>query len=669
MSDNLESSLSNINLDFSNVNIEKTYEIPLSGNWGAIKISGNAKYQVACQYSQNGQIFISDTYGLTWKPVKYLTDNNLIGSFVGVGISDSGQYLSVIQRDGYIAISHDYGLKWSIIKISVNIVNSEYNILNMAKNWISLDISGTGQYQTAISYKDDINEGGYIYMSYNYGASWNDVTPYNSIISRFYYAVSISYSGKYQICVITAHELYDSYYKGAIVISNNYGFIWNDPIEIGNDLAVCCINSSEDLSIDGQFQYAADYSGDGIYASYDYGKTWNIVLSDNSPYMCIATSDDGKYIYCSTYSNYINFSNDYGQSWMSLNFNTTLSYISTSSDGSYIGLTTDSNKILFSNNYAETFVDYNDSPFLNNIYPVQISSSGQYQTSVISNYDIIISNNYGKTWIKKYMFNQWIGNSMSLTGQYQNAINLSNEIYLSNDYGGTWTFITKLDINSPFGGIKISGDGKYHTIVYANYNDPEIPSLYTSNDYGLTWNPIFIPDSLYLYGIAMSVSGKYQTVLDYFGLDFRGGKVYISNDYGSTFREYNIEEIYYWTDVSMSANGKFQLIFSYNKPFVYGISNDYGNNWTIYPQVRDDILSVNNCIVSSTGQYQFMSIYIKTFQYLIYYSIDYGNTWSILNTQTIKYSCQMASVSSTGQSIVLSNQNTIFEIYLKNLVK
>lgn len=33
MSDNLESSLSNINLDFSNIKIEKTYEISLSGNW------------------------------------------------------------------------------------------------------------------------------------------------------------------------------------------------------------------------------------------------------------------------------------------------------------------------------------------------------------------------------------------------------------------------------------------------------------------------------------------------------------------------------------------------------------------------------------------------------------------------------------------------------------
>lgn len=62
-------------------------------------------------------------------------------------------------------------------------------------------------------------------------------------------------------------------------------------------------------------------------------------------------------------------------------------------------------------------------------------------------------------------------------------------------------------------------------------------------------------------------------------------------------------------------------------------------------------------------------MYIETFQYLIYYSIDYGNTWNEMNTSEIDYSCQIASVSSTGQSIVLSNQNSIYQIYLQNIDK
>lgn len=538
----------------------------------------------------------------------------------------------------------------------------------MNKNWISLDISGTGQYQTAVSYEDDFNNGGYIYMSDSYGQAWIDVTPYNSPLPRFYYCVSISYSGKYQICVITSHPSYGINYKGAIVISDNYGYTWNNPIEIGNDLSTCCVNSSTDLSIDGKYQYVADYVGDGIYASYDYGKTWNIVLLNDNAYMCITTSSDGKYVYCSIYSNFINLSNDYGQTWRSVELYSTLSYISTSSDGSYVGLTTDSDKILFSNNYGETFSNYNNSIPYENIFPVQTSSSGQYQTSVISNYGIITSNNNGNNWVIIDIVKNWCGSSVSLTGEYQSAINLDNEVYLSNDYGITWVFNTKFDTTGTFGGIKISGDGKNHTIVYANYNNSTIPSLYISNDYGNTWKSIFIPETLYLYGIAMSLDGKYQTVLDYYGLDFIGGKVYISNDYGNTFIQSNIEGEYYWTDISMSSNGKYQLTFNLRKPFVYATSNDYGNNWIINKQMQDDILSVGNCVVSSTGQYQFMSVETNT-NYYIYYSKDYGKIWSILNTSSINYLCGLSSISSTGQLLVLNNSNSIYQIYLNNVVE
>jgi hypothetical protein len=64
MSNNLESSLSNINLDFSKITIKESYKIPLSGLWSSIKISGNALYQIACQSSENGQVFISSNYGI-----------------------------------------------------------------------------------------------------------------------------------------------------------------------------------------------------------------------------------------------------------------------------------------------------------------------------------------------------------------------------------------------------------------------------------------------------------------------------------------------------------------------------------------------------------------------------------------------------------------------------
>ncbi len=102
MSNNLESSLSNINLDFSKITIKESYKIPLSCLWSSIKISGNALYQIACQSSENGQVFISSNYGIDWKNVQFLTDNNCLGNFVDVAISKNGKYMTVIQINGNI---------------------------------------------------------------------------------------------------------------------------------------------------------------------------------------------------------------------------------------------------------------------------------------------------------------------------------------------------------------------------------------------------------------------------------------------------------------------------------------------------------------------------------------------------------------------------------------
>jgi photosystem II stability/assembly factor-like uncharacterized protein len=115
MSD-LESSLSNINLDFSNIYIKNAFEIDLSGTWASIKISGDAKYQIASQTLQNGRVFISDTYGLNWEPINFFTENNFLGYFVSCSISKDGKYQSVVQKNGYLATSIDYGKTWKIIQ-------------------------------------------------------------------------------------------------------------------------------------------------------------------------------------------------------------------------------------------------------------------------------------------------------------------------------------------------------------------------------------------------------------------------------------------------------------------------------------------------------------------------------------------------------------------------
>ena len=683
MTDNYESSLSNINLDFSNIEIQESYKIPLSGIWSSIKISGDALYQIACQFSTNGQVFISRNYGLNWTVVQYFTDKDYLGNFADVSISKDGKYMTVLQVNGPIAISSDYGVTWKIIKNCLTKKDQGNIVFDMIQKWYAIDMSGDGKYQTAISIKDGSNNGGYIYISDNYGNSWTDVTPSIPYPPNFT-AISMSYSGQYQSIVINSYTSSDGIeYPSLLIKSKDYGLTWTDIIiaQPGFTLYTCCVNKSLDSDIDGKYQYASAYSDFGLYTSDDYGDTWNYSTFDTlyGRIFSLATSSDGQYIYASRFIidipniNSINISADYGKTF-NINiisfpniYKLDIPYynifkLDISANGSFAIFTNYNNKILFSNNYGETFNDYNDSPFYINIYPVKCSSSGQYQLTFIENDSIIVSNNYGSTWNKININNNWSSCAISLTGQYQSVIS-NGLLYISNDYGKTWDYTINLIVGDI---VKVSGDGQYYSVL-ATYPSYVVPQLQISNDYGQTF--IESPQSLQFgqNNIEISLNGYYQIIscryLTYILNDY-GKDLFslFSNDYPDGSSINNI------SCISMSASGRFILIVNNSSPFIYIKSNDYGQTITVNPQVRNDIISVGNCCMSSTGQYQFMSLNTNP-NYYIYYSIDYGNTWSILDTSSINYSCQIASVSSNGQSIVLNNQNSIYQIYLNNLIK
>ncbi len=670
MKQNLESSLSNINLDFSNLIIEKSYEIPLAGGWSCISMSLDGETQLAVQSTQNGQSYISYDYGLTWSVIKYLTNKKYIGNLISCGISSDGKHMGIVQKNGFIAKSNDYGITWNIYQtfININPSNGPY-ILNITKNWRGINVSGTGQYMVAVSYLDDPDLGGYIYRSTDYGESWGDYTPYNSIVPRFYSGISISYTGKIQTILISANskKTTGQFYKSSFLRSTDYGLTWTQPQNIGLNSIICTMSiNKDDKTIDGKYQYTCEYGGTGIYASDDYGVTWRNVLSNSSIWTYIATSSDGKHVYCSCYLYSFAISHDYGHTWSIRPYTTLLTSVATSGNGLLVAMATLNNNIILSNNYGVTFNVKNNSPIYYSIYDTQISSSAQYQTSVIRSYIVIRSEDYGKTWLKVMDIKNWYGNAMSLTGQYQTLIELLGYVYVSNDYGLTWKPTQNLRIGS-INGIRMSGDGKYQSIINALTNVPGTPALYNSSDYGLTWKPILIKNVINLRKLAISLTGQYQTVVDFYGARLTGGAINISNDYGITFREALNSQPYYWNTVSMSANGKYQLAATGQIPFYYAKSNDYGESWTVYNIFDESIVSINRIIISSTGQYQFMSSTINTYKVYIYYSIDYGHTWALLNTSSIDYASDMASISSTGQYIVLSNQNSIYNIFINEL--
>jgi photosystem II stability/assembly factor-like uncharacterized protein len=664
---NINFTLSNINLDFSNIDIKRKYSIELSGTWWNVAISETGQYQIAVQNSNNGRIYISDDYGIKWEPLK---NDSLIGLFVGITISNNGKYQSALQQNGGILLSSDYGNTWRVINLSVSRnINNELIIVNTIKNWWAISMSATGQYQTAVSTYDDPDKGGYIYISNDYGLSWIDVTPKNIITPGYYYGVSLSYSGKIQLTVITTYSnSTGEVFLSSYTLSYDYGLTWTDPVPLGINLLGCVVNKSPDETIDGKYQYLVEQGGDGIFRSDDFGVTWNLIYPNSLLWQYITVSETGKYVYCSAQSNYITFSNDYGITWTIKYFNYGLNGISTSADGSIVTILTYTNKILISYDYGKTFTFDNNSPLYKNINRVKTSSNGQIQSVSITNGNVLVSYDYGNNWNAAYDVKEWSPNDISLTGQYQTVYELNGNCYTSYDYGKTWNKGDNLNLTNVVN-INMSGDGKYQMIVNGAVLESTTPCIYLSYNYGLNWVPIVISTITNLYGSAMSLNGQYISLIDDLGEDYSGGYIYVSNDYGMTFTLIENTGPYDGYDVSMSGCGKYHLGTSLQ---YYFISSDYGKTWSKRIILEIDGLEYYDlyipikCYISSTGEFQYISL-IKSDKIKVIYSKNYGFDWKILDTSSSNNSCYLASTSSNGQYLAFSNQNNICELYFNQL--
>lgn len=615
----IESSLSNIRLDYNNVVKNVTNEIELVGRWFDVSISSDALYQMAIQTSNGPGIYNSVDGGITWASIE--NSFNTMG-FASCGMSNNGKYRAVVGneiQDTYV--SNDYGVTWSKI--------------NVTKNWCNVSVSGNGQYMIVVSYDDDGEKGGFIYRSEDYGLSWTDVTP-TIPVPGFYYYSALSQTGMYQTVVITASSTTSGVsYKSSILISSDYGLTWNYQ-QLGDNL------TENSISYDGKYQIAEDY-GVGLYKSSNYGLTWTFIKFEVS-WRNSAISADGKYQIAVSEQKNIYRSTDYGITWVNTDFEYPLYGISISANGEKLTLVSTVSKIYNSNDYGETWTDNNNSTIYKAFIGVSGSSSGQYQSSAILNDKILVSSDFGVTWTKVSEEKQWQSISISLTGQYQSAVE-SYGLYRSSDFGKSWVK-KELKLSTPV--IKISGSGQYQT--YADSKG----YIYVSNNYGETFKEINILG--FFSSITMSTNGRYQTVVDYLGLEFSGGAIYVSNNYGENWTKIEVTDFKLWRSVSSSSSGQYQLAVA-NSIYGYGLSTDYGVTWTI----RTDLDSLRNCCVSSTGQYQFITENNGT----NYYSIDYGNTWNIYDN-TNGYN--ISSLSSTSQTQVYCKSNQILEVYVNSYV-
>ena len=164
-------------------------------------------------------------------------------------------------------------------------------------------------------------------------------------------------------------------------------------------------------------------------------------------------------------------------------------------------------------------------------------------------------------------------------------------------------------------------------------------------------------------------------------------KCFTSSDFGTTWNistnlesmlppnpSINIESLYSFSDIDTSGTGQYILLLYATQisksPSGYGpstnaiLSSDYGNTWSqvtnlntlINQQIQNFLLNNNwngnytNIQISTTGQYMLVSCYSSF--YYIFMSLDYGQTWSSLNTY------QLGNVNSGFSSIAMSSSGS-----------
>jgi hypothetical protein len=297
-------------------------------------------------------------------------------------MSSSGQYQTACNdNSGGIWYSSDYGNSWSQSNAQAT----------QGTRWTALNMSGTGQYQTANRYisGSDTNN---LYTSIDYGKTWTLTKAFATRADCVQPRIAISFSGQYQTVVSNIYGI-----NCGIWLSKDYGQNWvhNTSLDTTN-----IPFSDISMSSSGQYQTAVSNNGSGtfgyIYNSTDYGETWNkntsTSVNTSLNWTCVALSSSGQYqtagVSTSSSGNppipdgsgNIYQSNDYGQTW-NLNFRNPQYWVSAkmSASGQYQCVMCYYDGLYISTDYGNTWdLNPNSNKYC---YYLAMSSSGQYLTN------------------------------------------------------------------------------------------------------------------------------------------------------------------------------------------------------------------------------------------------------------------------------------------------
>ena len=292
-----------------------------------------------------------------------------------------------------------------------------------------------------------------------------------SSIKQSWTCVRMSDSGQYIIAS-----------GGSVYVSNDYGISWNIRYPLGGTTIQYCPGVA--ISSTGQYMVAAMYNFNYICVSQNYGVTWTqSTTTQLDLWQTVSISPNGLYITGASYSN-IYKSNNYGANWSIIpnsgsNIpNPNWNNICISSDGSKIAA------VSYNNNNPYPIWTYNTSgsvwlssvPISGTCTAFDMAADGLKMVACIWGDKIYTSNNFGVSWTARNVAIQYWGAVKLLSDGLTivalcNALNYDPYIYISNDFGINWTFSLTMQSAGTLNSIAISSDGNRlaTTSLNANY--------------------------------------------------------------------------------------------------------------------------------------------------------------------------------------------------------
>ena len=568
--------------------------------WSSIAMSYSGQYQTATVL--DGFIYVSHNYGLDW--IERATSK----PWRDVAMSANGRFQTAVTNTnldsstgtGSIYRSTDYGLTWTIVP-------------GWDRTFSSVALSGTGQYQRATYYDS-------LMVSANYGQSWDTffitISGIGAIASINFKSVAISYSGA--IIAVVAKL------TSKIFISYDYGATWSEKFTSINGRTKIAMSSS------GQYMIADNGTDSIIITSSNFGENWDTRGGGQTP-TDVAISPNGEYCIVPCLSNYIMYCYNYFNGITATSGSSQLpaNAAALSENGKYGSMTTNGSYMVFSSSFPGSTGSFN-----NDNASYEVTKGDQSGTSVSLSADgnvvaigapysdssaNIIDRGQVRVWYFDTGTSAWVKRGDDIFGE---ATNNQSGFSVSMSADGN-TVAIGAPYNNGANGID-SGHVRVHKWNGTAWN--QVGTVDIDGEAGLPSTPTIITGSIFfnnkqIYSVAMSDNGQYLSFGDY---NNETGSVYTSYDYGvnwlnrtgSGLPAIATGNLYY--NMAMSSTGKYQSVTRYTDG-VY-ISSNYGYSWqkAASSPTHSIFIAMNN-----NGRYQTLSSPLDG----VYVSSNYGVTW------------------------------------------